>query len=54
MFRWHPSIEDDVLRPDRELTPELFERYDHAGDAALRLAFDHAGVTTDGDLPTPD
>ena len=54
MFQWHPYVADDVLRPDRELTPALFDRYDHAGDAALRLAFDHAGVTNDGDPPTPD
>ena len=53
MFQWHPSVADDVLRPDRELTPALFDRYDHAGDAALRLAFDHAGVTNDGDPPDP-
>ena len=53
MYRWVPDPEGDVLAMDRELTPELFERYDRAGDAVLRLAFDHAGVTEPGAVPDP-
>ncbi len=55
MFRWVPDPAGPVLSVDRELTPELFEsRYDRAGDAGLRLAFDHAGVTDPGQRPTPE
>ncbi len=32
-----------VLAPDRELTPERFERLDRGADAGLRLALEHAG-----------
>jgi hypothetical protein len=52
MYDWVPDPADDVLTPDRELTPAAFDRYDRAADASLRLAFDHAGVT-DGNPPTP-
>ena len=55
MFRWVPDPGGSVLSVDRELTPELFEsRYDRAGDAGLRLAFDHVGVTHPGQRPTPE
>ncbi len=42
LYHWteHPG---DVLEPDRELTPERFERLDRAADAGLRLALEHAG-----------
>ncbi|WP_327051140.1 S41 family peptidase [Halomicrococcus gelatinilyticus] len=50
MYHWTPDPDAAVLEPDRELTPAAFEAYDRAGDAGLRLAFDHAGVT-DGDPP---
>ena len=52
MFHWTSNPDAPVLEPDRELTPAAFEGYDRAGDAGLRLAFDHAGVT-DGDPPEP-
>lgn len=52
MFDWVPDPEDDVLAPDSELTSTVFDRYDRAGDASLRLAFDYADVT-DGEPPTP-
>lgn len=55
MFRWVSDPSGPVLSVDRELTPELFEsRYDRAGDAGLRLAFDHAGATRPGQRPTPE
>jgi hypothetical protein len=48
MFEWTEEPEHDVLPIARELTPTLFEkRYDKAGDAALRLAFDHASGQVD-------
>ena len=54
MFHWTPDPDADVLRPDRELTPAAFERYERAADAGLRLAFAHAGLTgPDGDPPEP-
>jgi hypothetical protein len=52
LFHWTSDPDAAVLEPDRELTPAAFEAYDRAGDAGLRLAFDHAGVT-DGDPPEP-
>jgi hypothetical protein len=52
MYHWVPDPDGRVLEPDAELTPERFSEYDHAGDAGLRLAFDHAGHT-DGEAPTP-
>lgn len=48
MYHWLENPTGDVLVPDSELTPERFERYDYADDAALRLAFEHAGY---GDTP---
>lgn len=52
MYHWTPDPDPDVLELDRELTPDLFERYGRAGDAGLRLAFDHAGVAVpDGASP---
>lgn len=41
-FQWVQDPEGNVLPMTRTLTPDLFEnRYDRAGDAALRLALDH-------------
>ncbi len=54
MYRWVPDPSGTVLSMDRELTPEHFEeRYDRANDAALRLAFEHAGIVAPGDRPDP-
>jgi hypothetical protein len=54
MFHWVPDPDTNVLQPDQELTPALFERYDRTADAGLRLAFDHAGITEpSGDPPEP-
>lgn len=54
MYHWIPDPDSNILQPDRELTPALFERYDRTADAGLRLAFDHAGVTdSDGSPPEP-
>ena len=54
IYQWTPEPDGPVVQMDAELTPGRFEnRYDRAGDAALRLAFDHAGVTTPGETPTP-
>lgn len=54
MYHWIPDPDTNVLQPDRELTPALFERYDRTADAGLRLAFDHAGVTDpNGSPPEP-
>jgi hypothetical protein len=53
MYHWVPEPDGDVLAVDRELTPDLFEQYGRASDAALRLAFDYAGVTERGECPTP-
>jgi len=48
MYRWTRDPDGDVGSMDRELTRDLFEeRYDAAGDAALRLALDWA----DGSVP---
>jgi hypothetical protein len=52
MYHWVPDPDGRVLEPDAELTPKRFGEYDRAGDAGLRLAFDHAGHT-DGEAPTP-
>ncbi|WP_158059188.1 S41 family peptidase [Halorussus halophilus] len=52
MYHWVDDPDPNVLQLDRELTPELFDRYDEAADAGLRLAFDYAGVT-DGRPPEP-
>lgn len=51
LFEWVPDPDGPVLPVDAELTPELYERYDRAADAGLRLAFDHADV--DGAPPEP-
>jgi hypothetical protein len=54
MYHWVPDPDTNVLQPDRELTPSLFERYDRTTDAGLRLAFDHAGITeASGSPPVP-
>ena len=45
MYAWVAQPDGDTLSMDRELTPELFEQYDRAADAPLRLAFDYADVT---------
>ena len=50
-FRWAPKVEGNVLVPDCELTPELFNSYDRAADSALRLGFDYSGIT-DGNPPS--
>lgn len=44
MYDWLPNPTSDTLRPDRELDEEAFDRFDHAADAGLRLAFNVAGV----------
>lgn len=51
MYHWVPDPDTNVLPPDQELTPALFERYDRAEDAVLRLAFDYAGVPDSNDSP---
>lgn len=48
MYQWVTDPAGDVLEPDSKLTPARFEEYDHARDAGLRLAFEHAGY---GDSP---
>jgi hypothetical protein len=53
IYHWVPDPDGEVLPVDRELTPERFERLDRAGDAGLRLAFEHAGVVDRGDRPAP-
>jgi hypothetical protein len=56
MYHWVSDLEGNVLRPDRELTPALFERYDRAADAALRLAFDYVenAANTNPDTGPPE
>jgi hypothetical protein len=50
LYRWTRNPDSAVLPMTRELTPTLFEeRYDRAGDAALRLALEHVRGS-DGDL----
>lgn len=42
-YRYHvfqPGTDGHVLRPERRLTPDVFERYGRAADAGLRLALD--------------
>lgn len=54
IYQWTPEPDGPVVQMDAELTPDRFEnRYDRADDAALRVAFDHAGVTAPGETPTP-
>lgn len=54
MYHWVPDPDTNILQPDRELTPSLFERYNHTADAGLRLAFDYAEITEpSGDPPEP-
>ena len=51
LYEWVSDPDGPVLEPDRKLTPERFAGYDRAGDAGLRLAFDHAGYGASP--PTP-
>lgn len=51
MYHWVPDPDPNVLELDRELTSDLFDRYERTADAGLRLAFDDAGVTNADDRP---
>jgi hypothetical protein len=49
-YEWVSDPDGNVLVPDRELTTDAFAQFDRAGDAALRIAFEHTGIT-DGGIP---
>ena len=51
LFEWVPEPDGEVLDVDAKLTPALYKQYSCAGDAGLRLAFEHAGIGSDPPEP---